>query len=78
MTSKNYILGSKENVWEKCYENESMWQPWGVGDGRDFQEGGDICLPAADLCWRVTEANTILQRNRPSITGFCSILLNTV
>ena len=39
MTPKNYMLGFKENVWEKCYENESMWQP---GDGRGFQEGGDI------------------------------------
>ena len=22
----------------------------GVGDGREFQEGGDMCIPVADSC----------------------------
>ena len=31
----------------------------GVG-WRMVQEGGDICIPTADLCWCLAEANTIL------------------
>ena len=23
---------------------------WGEGDGRGVQEGGDLCIPMADLC----------------------------
>ena len=26
-----------------------------AGDGREFQKGGDICIPLADSCWGVTE-----------------------
>ena len=39
-----------------------QWQPegWaGMGDGREVQEGGDICIPMADSCWYVAESNTI-------------------
>ena len=32
----------------------------GVGDGREVQEGGDICIPMADPCWCMAETNTIL------------------
>ena len=33
----------------------ALYQPMGMGwdgegDGREFQEGGDICLPMADSC----------------------------
>ena len=27
----------------------------GGGDGREFQKGGDICIPMADACWGLTE-----------------------
>ena len=32
----------------------------GEGDGREFQEGGDICILMADSCWGLTENNKIL------------------
>ena len=31
----------------------------GAGDGRQIQEGGDICIPVADSC--VAETNTIYE-----------------
>ena len=34
---------------------QGLWinlEGWnGEGDGREFQKGGDICLPMADSCW---------------------------
>ena len=30
------------------------------GDGREFQKGGDICIPMADSCGGLTENNKIL------------------
>ena len=38
-------------------------QPRGVGwvrDGREFQMGGDICIPMADSCWGLAENSKIL------------------
>ena len=35
----------------------------GEGDGREVQEGGDICIPMADSCWYLAENNKILQSN---------------
>ena len=32
----------------------------GDGDGREFQEGGDICIPMADSCRGLIENNKIL------------------
>ena len=32
----------------------------GEGEGREVQEGGDICLPVADSCWGLTENSKIL------------------
>ena len=32
----------------------------GEGDGREVQEGGDMCIPMADSCWGLTENNKIL------------------
>ena len=32
----------------------------GEGNGREVQKGGDICIPMADSCWRLTENNKIL------------------
>ena len=32
----------------------------GEGDGREFQKGGDICIPMAESCLGLTENNKIL------------------
>ena len=32
----------------------------GVGDGREVQEGGNICIPMANSCCSLTENNKIL------------------
>ena len=31
-----------------------------VGDGREVQKGGDICIPTADSCWGLTENDKTL------------------
>ena len=37
----------------------AAWSGWGrLGDGREVQEGGDICIPMADSCWYTAETNT--------------------
>ena len=44
-------------------QTEALCQPkgWdGEGDGKEFQKGGDICLPMADSCWGLTEKSKIL------------------
>ena len=43
----------------------ALYQPTGVGcdgagDGREFQEGGDICIPIVDSCSGLTENSKIL------------------
>ena len=38
-----------------------------MGGKRKVKEGGDACLPMADSCGCMTEANTILLSNFPSI-----------
>ena len=51
-----------------CYMSQetqtgALCQPRGVGgegDGREFQKGGDICIPMVDSCWRLTRNNKIL------------------
>ena len=36
-------------------------QGWdGEGDGKEVQDGGDICIPLADSCGGLTENNKIL------------------
>ena len=32
----------------------------GEACGREVQEGGNICIPMADLCWYLAETNKIL------------------
>ena len=32
----------------------------GEGNGREFQKGGDICIPMTDSCSALTENNKIL------------------
>ena len=32
----------------------------GEGDGREFQEGGDMSISMADSCWCLAETNKIL------------------
>ena len=39
-------------------DNLEGWD--GVGGGRESQEGGDICIPMADSCRCMEEANTTL------------------
>ena len=31
-----------------------------VGDGREAQEGGGVCIPEAESCWCMAETNTVL------------------
>ena len=38
--------------------NQEWWD--GEGYGREFQKGGDICIPMADSCRALTENNKIL------------------
>ena len=33
---------------------------YGVGGGREIQEGGDLCKPMANLCCYMTETSIIL------------------
>ena len=39
----------------------------GVGGGRKFQGGRDICTPMFDSCLCMAETNTILESNYPPI-----------
>ena len=32
----------------------------GVGNAREVQKGGNICIPMADSCWGLTEKNKIV------------------
>ena len=44
-------------------QSSALRQPSGVdgeGDGREVQEGGDICIPVADSCQYMAKTNTIL------------------
>ena len=48
-----------------CYVTQgaqpsALWQRRGMGDGIGAPEGGNICIPIADSCWWMAEANTIL------------------
>ena len=47
-------------------DNLGRWDGVG-GGGREVGEGGDICISMADPCCCMTETNTILQSNYPSI-----------
>ena len=38
--------------------NLGQWD--GEGDGREFQKGGDMCIPMADSCCSLAENNKIL------------------
>ena len=38
--------------------NQEWWD--GEGYGREFQKGGDICIPMTDSCSALTENNKIL------------------
>ena len=52
-------------VWQGLCINLEGWD--GEGDGREVQEGGDICTPMADSRWCLTENNKILESNYLSI-----------
>ena len=51
-------------VWHRELKSRGLWQLLRVGwdgvDGRDVQQGGDICIPMAGSCWYMAETNTIL------------------
>ena len=39
-------------------QTRALWQAegwYGEGDGREAQEGGDVCVPMAGPCWCKTE-----------------------
>ena len=40
--------GGYKKVKQELYINLEGWD--GEGDGREFQKGGDICIPMADSC----------------------------
>ena len=40
------------------HDNLDGWD--GVGDGREVQEGGDVCITVADSCRCTEETNTTL------------------
>ena len=40
-------------------QTEALYQPRGVGDGREAQEGGDICMPMADPCCYMAETRIL-------------------
>ena len=40
------------------YPNLKGWDA--EGDGKEFQEGGDICIPMANSCYYLAETNKIL------------------
>ena len=42
------LLYGSENSKQELYIHLDGWD--GVGDGREVQKGGDICLPMADSC----------------------------
>ena len=46
--SSNLVLSDSLECWD------------GVGGGRGFQEGGDICIPMTDSCWCMAKTNTML------------------
>ena len=46
------------------FNNLEGWD--GEGDGREFQERGDMGIPVADSCWCMTENHKILWSNYPS------------
>ena len=46
---------------EIIYDCVCVKRNWdGEGDGREVQNGGDICIPMADSCWGLTENCKIL------------------
>ena len=46
-------------------DNLEGWD--GVGDGREVQRRGEICVSVADSCWCMAETSTIWQTNHPPI-----------
>ena len=38
----------------------ALYQSRGMGDRREVQEGGDICIPMADSCLGLTENSKIM------------------
>jgi len=45
---EKYKISIKENDCPGLCDKPVGWD--GVGDGRELQEGGDICIPMTDSC----------------------------
>ena len=52
------LLGNKGSSNQGLCDNLEEWV--GMGDGKEVQEGGDICISVADSCWCMEETNTLL------------------
>ena len=51
----------KEGLRNMIYTRSCPFKKWdGLEDGREFKEGGDICISVADSCRNVAEISTIL------------------
>ena len=59
--------GDRFSLWGLKQMPSGAFDLHGVGDGRGFQEEGDVRIPVADSCWCMAEANTILKSNYPPI-----------
>ena len=52
-----YILPCVKQIANRKFcDNLEGWD--GVGDGKEVQEGGDICIPVADSCLCMAETDT--------------------
>ena len=47
IASGNWLCDAGSSSWGLC---DNLQGRDGVGDGREVQEGGDICIPIADSC----------------------------
>ena len=64
-----WIVGEKvlyktgSTVWHSVV----TYRGWGGGEGREAQEGGDICIIMADLCCCMAETNTTFVKSKQKI-----------
>ena len=55
-----FLFGTSWELKQGLCTNLEGWNGGSVDADREVQEGGDICIPMADLCWGLTENNKIL------------------
>ena len=56
-SQREFAVGLRKFKQGLCINLEE-WD--GEGDGREFQKGGDTCIPMADSCCGLTENSKIL------------------